>query len=156
MNLSIYYYESPVGIFKLEADNSSLQSILFMNTNKKLASGNTNWVIERTIEELDAYFRGDLKKFSIPITIRGSEFESAIYRELAKVPYGETCSYKDLAVRVGRERAYRAVGTAVGKNRFALIVPCHRVISSNSKLGGYGTVGLEIKLWLLNLEGVSR
>ncbi len=102
-------------------------------------------------EELERYFAGTLQTFTVPLMFRGTSFEEHVWRQLVRIPYGETCSYSELARRVDAPRAQRAVGRANGMNRIAVIIPCHRVVNSNGKLGGYGG-GLWRKQWLLSLE----
>ncbi|NSL85216.1 methylated-DNA--[protein]-cysteine S-methyltransferase [Chitinophaga sp. Mgbs1] len=102
-------------------------------------------------EELAAYFSGRRQTFSIPLVVPGTTFEQSVWQQLQKIPYGETCSYKDLALILKNEKAVRAVGTANGRNRIAIIIPCHRVIGANGSLTGYAG-GMERKQRLLNLE----
>ncbi|MBV7314972.1 methylated-DNA--[protein]-cysteine S-methyltransferase [Shewanella sp. NIFS-20-20] len=102
-------------------------------------------------KELAAYFRGDLMRFSVALDINGTPFQQQVWRQLCAIPYGERCSYGELAATLGRPNAYRAVGTANGANRIGIIIPCHRVVGSNGKLTGYAH-GLEVKQYLLNLE----
>ncbi len=102
-------------------------------------------------KQLDEYFDGKRTDFDIKINPKGTEFQQRVWAELLKIPYGDTCSYKDIAVRIGSEKAYRAVGGANNKNPVSIIIPCHRVIGENKKLVGYGG-GLDIKEKLLNLE----
>jgi len=102
-------------------------------------------------DELRAYFSGNLRRFTVPVVQRGSEFETSVWRELAAIPYGETRSYEDVARAVGRPKAVRAVGSANGRNRVAIVVPCHRVVNKSGELGGYGG-GLWRKKLLLHLE----
>ncbi len=101
--------------------------------------------------QLDEYFDGKRTDFDIKVNPKGTEFQQRVWAELLKIPYGETCSYKDIAMRIGSEKAYRAVGGANNKNPVSIIIPCHRVIGENKKLVGYGG-GLDIKEKLLNLE----
>ncbi len=111
-------------------------------------------VFKSVVDELDLYFRGELRRFSTKIKLLGSEFGIRVYKELQKIPYGTTISYQELAKRVGNERASRAVGNANGKNPIAIIVPCHRVIAKNGSIGGFSG-GVDIKRALLRLEGVK-
>jgi AraC family transcriptional regulator, regulatory protein of adaptative response / methylated-DNA-[protein]-cysteine methyltransferase len=106
-------------------------------------------------EELEGYFAGTRRSFTVPLVFRGTPFEERAWRELQRIPYGETCSYAELATRVGVPAAQRAVGRANGMNRLAIIIPCHRVVNSDGKLGGYGG-GLWRKHWLLALEARGR
>jgi AraC family transcriptional regulator, regulatory protein of adaptative response / methylated-DNA-[protein]-cysteine methyltransferase len=102
--------------------------------------------------ELKAFFSGRLRAFNLPLDAGGSEFQRDVWAALVRIPFGETRSYNELAVSLGRPGASRAVGTANGSNPLAIVVPCHRVITASGKLGGYGG-GLWRKEWLLNFEG---
>ena len=108
-------------------------------------------LIINTKQQLDEYFAGKRKKFDIPIKLDGTDFQIKVWKELLKIPYGETCSYLDIAKRIGNPNASRAVGMANNKNKIIIIVPCHRVIGSNKKLVGYAC-GLDVKGKLLELE----
>jgi AraC family transcriptional regulator of adaptative response/methylated-DNA-[protein]-cysteine methyltransferase len=101
--------------------------------------------------ELDGYFAGSLKKFSVPLVYPVTTFQRRVWGQLLTIPYGETRSYEGLAAAIGDPRAVRAVGHANGQNRIAIVIPCHRVINKNGKLGGYGG-GLRRKEFLLELE----
>jgi methylated-DNA-[protein]-cysteine S-methyltransferase len=102
-------------------------------------------------EQLDAYFAGDLREFDLPLAPAGTAWQRAVWDALADVPYGTTLSYGELAARLGRPSACRAVGAANGRNPISVIVPCHRLIGSNGALTGYAG-GLERKAWLLQHE----
>jgi AraC family transcriptional regulator of adaptative response/methylated-DNA-[protein]-cysteine methyltransferase len=102
-------------------------------------------------EELARYFAGTLSQFSVPVVYPGSPFQSKVWSQLLRIPYGQTCSYEDLAVAVGAPGACRAVGRANGQNRIAILIPCHRVVNKGGQLGGYGG-GLWRKQFLLDLE----
>jgi len=110
--------------------------------------------IKRLKDELSWYFAGKLRTFTVPIVYPGTAFQEAVWERLLKIPYGETLSYEQLGIDIGRPGAQRAVGTANGKNRLAIIIPCHRVVNKNGKLGGYGG-GLWRKEHLLALERSS-
>jgi O-6-methylguanine DNA methyltransferase len=101
--------------------------------------------------QLDQYQKGKIKYFNCPLDVRGTPFERKVWSALAKIPYGQTRSYKEIAEAIGHPKAFRAVGRANGSNPLPLIIPCHRVIQSNGDLGGYGH-GVEVKKRLLNLE----
>jgi len=107
--------------------------------------------LDRFESELKAYFDGELMEFKTPIKLRGTEFQQAVYRELLKIPYGHTNAYETIARKLGDERKTRAVGQANARNCLAIIVPCHRVIRADGKIGGYGG-GLWRKQRLLELE----
>ena len=102
-------------------------------------------------QELDLYFKGKLHEFTTSLTMLGSEFQKQVWRELLKIPHGQTRSYKDIAVAIGRPTSYRAVAQANGSNVLPVLIPCHRVINSNGAMCGYGG-GLPRKKWLLNHE----
>ena len=102
------------------------------------------------------YFRGVPTSFSdLALDLRGTEFQRAVWRAVAEIPYGRVSTYKEIAARVGRPRAYRAVGNAVGRNRLMIVVPCHRVVRADGRIGGFGG-GVEVKRYLLRLEGLDR
>jgi AraC family transcriptional regulator, regulatory protein of adaptative response / methylated-DNA-[protein]-cysteine methyltransferase len=111
--------------------------------------------LQQAREELDRYFAGALDAFAVPLVVRGTPFEERIWRELVRIPYGETISYAQLAGRVDSPGGQRAVGRANGLNRISIIIPCHRVVNSNGQLGGYGG-GLWRKHWLLAHERRMR
>ncbi len=118
--------------------------------NAAIIPGN-NKIIVMVKKELNLYFSGKLKNFTVPIFMDGSEFQKKAWHELIKIPYGETRSYLEQAKKIGNEKAFRAVANANGKNQIAIIIPCHRIINSNGDLGGYGG-GIERKKWLLEHE----
>jgi AraC family transcriptional regulator of adaptative response/methylated-DNA-[protein]-cysteine methyltransferase len=106
-------------------------------------------------QELDEYFEGKLRAFDVPLSYPGSPFQERVWKELLRIPYGETRSYEDLARALESPGAVRAVGTANGANRIAIVIPCHRVVNKDGKLGGYGG-GLWRKQFLLDLEQGRR
>lgn len=108
--------------------------------------------LKKALRELELYFSGKLKKFSIDICINASEFEQKIYNSLLQIPYGKTITYGELAASIDRPKAFRAAGNANAKNKIPIIIPCHRVVSTQG-LGGYsGGKGIETKRFLLELE----
>jgi AraC family transcriptional regulator of adaptative response/methylated-DNA-[protein]-cysteine methyltransferase len=111
----------------------------------------TNSIVEQAAAELEAYFRGDLRRFEAPITDPGTDFQRQVWQQLLEIPYGSTVSYGDLARTLGRASAVRAVAGAVGDNRLAIVIPCHRVVGSDGRLTGYGG-GLWRKQKLLEHE----
>jgi AraC family transcriptional regulator of adaptative response/methylated-DNA-[protein]-cysteine methyltransferase len=106
------------------------------------------------LAELSEYFAGTLREFTVPLVTPGTDWEQSVWAKLRQIPYGQTCSYGDLAARLGKPGAARAVGLANGRNRIAIVIPCHRVINADGGLHGYGG-GLERKRKLLELEGVG-
>ncbi|MFA5523979.1 MAG: methylated-DNA--[protein]-cysteine S-methyltransferase [Tissierellales bacterium] len=104
--------------------------------------------------QISLYLDEKLKNFDLPLDLNGSPFQISVWKELLKIPYGEVRTYKDIAVAVGREKGFRAVGMANNRNPVSIVVPCHRVIGSSGELVGYGG-GIEAKVKLLKLEGLS-
>lgn len=115
----------------------------------------TNQHLEQTRTELAEYFTGTRREFTIPLDLRGTDFQRRVWDRLLAIPCGETRTYSGIARDLGDEKALRAVGMANGKNRVAIIVPCHRVIAADGSLWGYGG-GLDRKRWLLEHEGAQR
>ena len=114
-------------------------------------SPGSNAVLRQTEEEPEAYFGGGLTTFSLPLLLKGTPFQTEVWKALLKVPFGSTASYGELAVAIGNPKAVRAVGKANGDNPLAIVVPCHRIIGTDGKLTGYGG-GLWRKKALLELE----
>jgi methylated-DNA-[protein]-cysteine S-methyltransferase len=142
---------TPVGTLEIAVDGDTLVSLEFVDSSD-LPRPAASPVVER----LEAYFGGDLDALAtIPVRFDvGTPFQRDVWTALTEIPLGEAISYADLAQRVGRPQAFRAVGSANGKNPIAVVVPCHRVIAADGTLGGYGG-GLERKRWLLAHEGVT-
>ena len=139
----------------LAGDKDFLKLIEFLDQ-KKEKKPEKNWIysasrFKQENDELIKYFEGELKNFSVKCHITGTAFQTKVLNELKTIPYGKTMSYSDVADRIGHPKAYRAVGSANGKNRLPIIFPCHRVISNNGELGGFSG-GLSIKRKLLELE----
>lgn len=111
-------------------------------------------LLDRTEAEIREYWDGARRAFDLPLLMLGTDFQKDVWRALLEIPWGETMSYGELARRVGRPRAVRAVGVAVGENPFSIIVPCHRVIGKDGSITGYGG-GLDAKRMLLGIEGVE-
>jgi len=154
-------YMSPVGHLLLIASPRGLKEIFFDYDQTRLtrARGYENWsesdvALRLVRRELDLYFAGTLKDFTVPLDLHGTDFQLRCWRGLLQIPYGKTCSYADLAKKVGSPKGFRAVGMANHDNPVPIIVPCHRVITSDRKLGGYGG-GLDVKEKLLRLEGAK-
>ena len=154
---AVYYttYESPVGPLLLAGESAALRCVSFASS-KRSAAPRTEWKLDKkpfaeVIRQLQAYFRGELKAFDLPLAMEGTEFQLRVWNALRAIPYGETISYAQLAERIGNPRAVRAVGLANGSNPIPIIVPCHRVIGSNGSLTGFGG-GLSTKRMLLELE----
>lgn len=108
-------------------------------------------VIEDAIHQLEEYFRKERHGFDLPLTLIGTDFQKDVWHALQSIPYGSCPTYADIAQAIGKPKAVRAVGGAVGQNPFSIIIPCHRVVGTNRSLTGYGG-GLEAKKYLLALE----
>ena len=148
--------DSPVGPLSIAGDDAGLCFILFAS-GKRRAGARPDWqesergVVHEAVRQLRAYFARKLTRFDLPLTPAGTPFQLEVWRELQRIPYGSVISYGELASRIGKPHASRAVGAANGANPIPIVVPCHRVIGSNGKLTGYGG-GLAIKEALLALE----
>ena len=145
-------HPTPIGELLLLADNGALTGVR-MDANLPPGRSPTgdDALLREAAAQLDAYFAGRLTRFDLPVRSGGTPFQEAVWRALREVPYGETASYRDLAVRSGHPRASRAVGAAMGRNAVSIILPCHRIVGSDGSLAGYGG-GLERKRFLLSLE----
>lgn len=144
---------TPIGKLTLVASPQGLQQVIIGEKNLRARdiSSKAESHLIRTERQLHEYFAGNRKKFSIKLDISGTEFQESVWFALNKIGYGETISYAQQAKLVRKPKAFRAVGSANGKNPVAIILPCHRVIASDGTLGGYGG-GLAIKRKLLALE----
>lgn len=147
------YYQSPVGMLKIGANEHVITEVTFVDNPEQVIHGEPGIsdVIHQCTEELIEYFNGKRKVFTVPIHQQGTSFQQKVWGELIHIPFGKTISYLDLAKSVGDPKATRAVAAANGKNNIAIIVPCHRVIGSDKSLTGYGG-GIQRKKWLLQHE----
>lgn len=146
--------DSPIGPLTLAGDNGKLSHLLMLDHSH--APDRTGWRRDDTafadvVEQLGAYFAGDLTEFDLAYEMAGTDFQRRVWTALLTIPYGQTRSYGELAMQIGAPKASRAVGLANGRNPISIIVPCHRVIGSNGSLTGYGG-GIDRKRALLDLE----
>jgi methylated-DNA-[protein]-cysteine S-methyltransferase len=149
-------FESPVGRLVLESDGDVLIGIWLPTQAAgkcRSKADDVPTVIKETATQLEEYFAGERTDFDVTMELDGTAFQRSVWRELTRIPYGTTISYKELARRVGRPNGPRAVGQANGRNPIPIIVPCHRVVASDG-IGGYGG-GLPMKRALLAVEGVT-
>ena len=148
-------YESPIGRLVLECDGDVLIGIWLPNERRHARNDvdDVPPVLKETASQLDEYFAGERTDFDVRMELDGTDFQREVWAELTRIPYGETISYGEVARRVGRPSAPRAVGQANGRNPIPVIVPCHRVVASDG-IGGYGG-GLNVKRKLLAVEGVT-
>jgi methylated-DNA-[protein]-cysteine S-methyltransferase len=143
-------YRSEIGPLEVVGNQKGILTITFVEddfeADRNLPAGMTE-----CHRQLDEYFTGKRQKFSVPLLVEGTDFQKAVWRQLQKIPFGQTASYGDVARAVGSPKAFRAVGNANNKNPIPLIVPCHRVIGSDGQLVGFGS-GIWRKEWLLDHE----
>lgn len=146
---------SPVGRILVEGDERGLSYVKVCNDERAvLPSKNAIEgvdIFRDAIEQLQAYFAGELKTFDLKLNLQGTDFQLKAWQELQRIPYGQTISYGRQATRMGNPRASRAVGRANGANPISIIIPCHRVVGSAGQLTGFGA-GIDVKRWLLEHE----
>jgi methylated-DNA-[protein]-cysteine S-methyltransferase len=149
------YLESPLGTLRLVASEAGLTHLLLAREVRRLgrARAARSLLLGRAAAQLEEYFAGERRAFDLPLAPEGTPFQLETWQALRAIPHGTTISYGELARRLGKPRAVRAVGAANGRNPISIIIPCHRVIGSDGSLTGYGG-GLEVKRRLLELEGV--
>ena len=149
--------QSPVGRLKLVASAVGLAAILWENDNPRrvplavVAEEPDHPVLLQAENQLHEYFAGRRREFTVPLDFAGTEFQNEVWRALLSIPFGETRTYTEIALQIGKPAAVRAVGAANGRNPISIMAPCHRVIGSNGKLTGFAG-GLEAKAHLLALE----
>ena len=149
-----HIYTSPIGQIKIVADTDCIHAITFIDDSVSTSNNEgieSPAVIHHCIDELIDYFNGSRTQFTVPIHQSGTDFQQKVWKELYEVPYAKTMSYADLAKKLGDTKVIRAAASANGKNKIAIIVPCHRIIGSDSSLTGYAW-GLARKKWLLQHE----
>jgi methylated-DNA-[protein]-cysteine S-methyltransferase len=150
MNLYTAYYPSPLGVLKLQCSDKHIKSITFSDAEGEILN-DEHKLLQACIKQLEEYFAGKRKQFSLPLNQDGTEFQMKVWNLLYKIPYGKTISYNELSKQYGDLKAIRAVASANGKNNICIVIPCHRVIGSNHSLVGYAG-GLWRKKWLLDHE----
>ena len=146
------YVHSPVGMWLIGEEGNSICQVDFVGDIAPPIGKPSSPLLEQAVEQLGDYFQGQRKTFSLPYHVKGTPFQEAVWQALREIPYGKTCSYQDIAKKVGRPKAMRAVGGANHRNPISILIPCHRVIGQDGGLVGYGG-GLEAKKFLLDLEG---
>ena len=160
--------KTPIGVLTIESNEKAITLIELPTeavehapaangprlSPKSVGEGDWPEPLVAAVAQLEEYFAGDRRHFDLPLELAGTDFQKSVWLELAQIPYGETVSYAELALMVGRPHAYRAVGQANGANPIPIVLPCHRVVASGGGIGGYGG-GLPMKRKLLTLEGVE-
>ncbi|CAI9396050.1 MULTISPECIES: methylated-DNA--[protein]-cysteine S-methyltransferase [Bacillaceae] len=146
-------YHSPIGVIEISGTEKAVSSILFSEKElaENLINASTPNVLVTCSKQIDDYFKGKRRDFSFPMEIGGTPFQKQVWDALTTIPYAGTGSYKDIANNIGNEKAVRAVGSANGKNKLCIVIPCHRIIGANGTLTGYAG-GLWRKEWLLSHE----
>ncbi len=149
------YLDTPIGELLLAGDDAALCLVGFPEGSMR-RDPEPDWIYNEkpfavARQQLTEYFAGERRAFDLPLKLDGTEFQMSVLQALQQIPYGETTSYAEIAERIGRPRAVRAVGAANGRNPIPIIVPCHRVIGSHGELTGFGG-GLDTKEALLRLE----
>jgi len=155
------FVQSPMGPVKIIADDKAITQVFFCGKSdeilkfyfRSVPEETGNAITHEAAKQLKEYFDGKRTKFDLPLNPYGTRFQKEVWKGLRRIPYGKVLTYGELAEKLKNPKACRAVGGANGKNPIGIIIPCHRVIASGGKLGGY-TGGLEYKEFLLTLEGV--
>ncbi len=145
-------YKSPVGYLEIRREDGKIVSLGFLGDKGEERKGSDPLLLECQ-RQLDGYFAGTIKEFSLPLSPRTTEFGGKVLSRLIKVKYGQTVTYGQLARLAGSPKAARAAGNAVRSNPIPIIIPCHRVLPASGKLGNYSGGGPSVKKFLLELEG---
>lgn len=149
MSLYACTCNSPVGLLQIQSDGEAIQAISF--TIDPALPERDHPLLQTCVTQLQEYFAGERRTFQLPLRQEGTVFQQRVWAELLKIAYGQTLSYRNLAIRLGDVKATRAAGLSNGKNALAIVVPCHRVIGSDGSLTGYAG-GTDRKQWLLEHE----
>jgi len=146
------FYKSEIGFLRAIGSDEGLHELEFSDL-KSAPDSEVPACLQECFDQLDEYFSGELKNFSLSLNPQGTDFQKSVWRQLVKIPFGQTTSYLHIATALGNKKALRAVGAANGQNRIPIIIPCHRVIGSDGSLIGFGG-GIWRKEWLLKHEKV--
>lgn len=158
MTCKQWVYPSVVGPIFLSAKEDGLCGVHWQRQNTEVLpsldqDNSQTKILRQTVRQLSEYFSGLRQHFDLPLVRSGTQFQMKVWKELEKIPYGQTLAYRDIARLIEKGNAHRAVGTANARNPLSIIVPCHRVIAADGSLGGYAG-GLLLKQKLLELEGI--
>ena len=152
MKYNVYFYNYPVGVLGIAEESGAISKVFFYNEKSLAVYEKTETpLIKKAASQLEEYFYSKRKNFDLPLKPEGTDFQLSVWNALQTIPFGETRSYKDIAVQIGNPKACRAVGMANNRNPIVIIIPCHRVIGNNGSLSGYGG-GISVKKFLLDLE----
>ncbi|MBI6120969.1 methylated-DNA--[protein]-cysteine S-methyltransferase [Salegentibacter maritimus] len=147
------FLKTPLGTASISGDEAGITAIQILDEEIPTSTEIPSF-FQLAVQELNDYFKGDLKEFSLKLNPKGTAFQKKVWKALNEIPFGKTCSYLELSRKLGNEKAIRAVASANGKNPLWIVIPCHRVIGSDGSLTGYAG-GLSRKQWLLNHENNS-
>lgn len=147
--MKISKYQFDWGPLWVKQDNHKIVELSFNEINPYVKGAESDLIYQ----ELVQYFKGELKEFTVELNPQGTSFQKSVWNELLKIEHGTTLSYSQIAQRINNPKAVRAVGSAIGKNPIAIIIPCHRVINKDGRLGGYSG-GIEHKIRLMEVEGI--
>lgn len=154
----VFYYDTPIGRIGLSAAGDCITGVFFGGADFAAPLGarcEQTPPIRRAYEQLQEYFQGIRTEFDVPLALRGTDFQTSVWKALSGIPYGQTRTYAQIAAQIGRPKACRAVGAANHRNPLAIFVPCHRVVGASGALTGYAG-GLAAKRYLLELEARFR
>ena len=153
MSIHALDVSSPVGILQLVSNEKHLLELNWQCAHRQLSTSNhTVAILTAAADELSQFFSGARRNFSVPLQPHGTGFQLSVWSELQKVGWGETCTYREIAERLGKPKGFRAVGGAVGRNPIPIFIPCHRIVGANGALTGFSG-GLDNKQILLGCEG---
>ena len=147
-------FKSPIGMITLEQAGDAIEGLHIDKYAESGATTKTSELLEEAQMQIAEYFAGKRREFTLPLHTNGTAFEEEVWRVIASVRYGETISYGEIARRIGRKKAVRAVGGACGENPIPILIPCHRVLQSDGGIGGFA-LGIDAKRLLLGLEGTD-
>lgn len=146
------HLKTPLGIAKIKGSEEGISEIKILDKTPPPTSEVPEMLLP-AVEQIEAYFRGELKEFNFKVKLEGTDFQKRVWSALMEIPYGKTQSYMELSKRLGDAKAIRAVASANGRNPLWIVIPCHRVIGSDGSLTGYAG-GISRKRWLLEHEGI--
>jgi len=153
MSIHALDVSSPMGVLQLVSDEKHLLELNWPCAHRQLSTSNhTVAILTAAADELSQFFSGARRNFSVPLQPHGTGFQLSVWSELQKVGWGETCTYREIAERLGKPKGFRAVGGAVGRNPIPIFIPCHRIVGANGALTGFSG-GLDNKQILLGCEG---
>ncbi len=147
-----YTFHTPIGFLTIREEEQKLTNLLWRAASEKMMKNERHSdFLHEVYTQVNEYFAGRRRQFDVALKYEGTPFQQSVWRQLQKIPYGETRSYQEIAIGIGNEKAVRAVGQANNKNPIMIIIPCHRVIHKNGDITGFAC-GVEVKQYLLDLE----